>query len=70
MSSESEIREVYEGDIGKQTDEVLRKYGVKPFYEDFDGMEVESVWPVEWLETLARIDMAPAASAAQEGVQR
>jgi len=40
MSTSEEIREVYESDIDAKTRLVQRKYGLGPFYENFDAFRV------------------------------
>jgi len=39
-STHEEIMAVYEYDIGKLSYLVEMKYGKKPFYDNFDGMQV------------------------------
>ena len=40
MSSDEEIHEVYSNDIQKQADIVRTKFGLAPFFENFDGFQI------------------------------
>lgn len=43
MSSSEEIREVYEGDIARQTRVVFNRQGIKPFVED--DLPAQDIYP-------------------------
>lgn len=70
MSTDEEIREVYEGDIGRQSSRVLRKFGPEAFYSGLKGMRIKETLPAEFEELCAavnRADNAPAVSTAKRG---
>jgi hypothetical protein len=58
MSSDREIREVFDRDIAEMSRVVLSKSGPAPFYEGFRGMRVESVLPDEFIEVCGAIERA------------
>jgi hypothetical protein len=43
MSSEEEIRAVYDEEIASKTNIVWNKYGKAPFYENFQGFNFEEM---------------------------
>jgi hypothetical protein len=43
MSTDEEIRAVYDEDIARQTNIVWNKLGKAPFYENFDGFSFENI---------------------------
>jgi hypothetical protein len=44
MSTEEQIREVYEGDIAEQTKNVFNRSGCSPFYDNFNGFQIEGLF--------------------------
>ena len=44
MSNSEEIQEIYEADIRQQTNHVCNKFGVQPFYDGFNGFQIEGVF--------------------------
>jgi hypothetical protein len=44
MSTSEQIREIYEAEIADKTRVVFNKCGISPFYEDFDGFQIEGLY--------------------------
>lgn len=47
MSSDEEIRAVYEADIGMMSYMVETKFGKKPFYDNFSDMKIRNLSDVD-----------------------
>ena len=51
VSSEAEIREVYEAEIADKSRAVRRKYGERPFYDGFGNMRIFDVLDTDPCDT-------------------
>ena len=61
MSTEEEIWEVYSGDIEKQANIVKSRFGLEPFFENFEGFHTDYLLSLppedgELLEEILRRD--------------
>jgi len=53
VSTDEEIREVYESDISKKSNLVFKRQGILPFIRDGKNLSIESVLGKEMTEDLA-----------------
>ena len=58
MSTDEEIREVYESDIENKTKRVLLKRGILPFLNGRHDMSIETILPQEIMDELHNIALA------------
>jgi hypothetical protein len=73
MSTNNEIRAVYDWDIGRMTDDVVSRKGLMALYEDLGSLpSIQNVWPEEFLDLCEAVvradDITPASSGAISGL--
>lgn len=59
MSTDEEIRAVYEQDIAEKTQLVESKFGKAPFYDNFDGFSIGHLYGGLGIENIKCLGFAP-----------
>jgi len=59
MSTDEEIREVYDRDIAEQTKIVYDRQGPTPFYDGFMGFQIENLYNDLGIEKIICSDFTP-----------
>jgi len=59
MSTDEEIAAVYHDEIAKKTKIVYNKFGKRPFYDGFDGFQIEGLYEGLGIENIVCSEFTP-----------